>query len=131
MKISYKFVTGEAVEIEVEDAIGESVAELESRSYKLDRKETRRHKSYSDDNGKRDIIVDESVDVEGDALRRVENAKLMNALEKLLPKQRELVRKVFFEGVSETEIACEMGVSQQAISKQLKAIYIKLKKFIN
>jgi len=131
MKINYKFVTGEVIEIEVEDAIGESVAELESKTYKLDRKETRRHKSYSDDNDKRDIFMDDSVDVEEDALRRVENARLMDALKKLLPQQRELVQKVFFEGVSETEIAREMGVSQQAISKQLKAIYIKLKKFIN
>ena len=131
MKINYKFVTGEAVEIEVEDARGEAVVELESKTYKLERKETRRHQSYSDDNDKQDIFVDKSADIEGDVFKKIKYSKLMDALEKLIPKQRELVQKAFFEGLSETEIAREMGVSQQAISKQFKVIYKKLKNFLN
>ena len=131
MKINYKFVTGEAVEIEVEDAMGEAVVELESKTYKLERKETRRHQSYSDDNDKQDIFVDKSADIEGDVFKKIKYSKLMDALEKLIPKQRELVQKAFFEGLSETEIAREMGVSQQAISKQFKVIYKKLKNFLN
>ena len=131
MKVNYKFVTGEAVEIEVEDAMGEAVVELESKTYKLERKETRRHQSYSDDNDKQDIFVDKSADIEGDVFKKIKYSKLMDALEKLIPKQRELVQKAFFEGLSETEIAREMGVSQQAISKQFKVIYKKLKNFLN
>lgn len=130
MKISYKFAN-EAVEIEVEEKWGSVVIELDRQEKNHDRRETRRHESYSDDNNKRDTLANESADVEENVLEKFENIQLMYALEKLLPKQRELVQKTFFEGLSETEIAREMGVSQQAISKQFKVIYKNLKNFLN
>lgn len=54
--------------------------------------------------------------------------ELYAAIKKLRPKQRELVRKVFFEGVSQREIAAEEGVTEAAISDRMSRIYARLKK---
>ncbi|WP_051221168.1 RNA polymerase sigma factor [Eremococcus coleocola] len=53
---------------------------------------------------------------------------LNEALETLDENQRELIEKVFFEGVSQADIAREEGVSKTAIHNRLKRIYEKLKK---
>ena len=43
MNIKYEFITGEVVEIEVPDYMGEVSIEIEKQDYNLNRKETRRH----------------------------------------------------------------------------------------
>ena len=47
MKIKYEFVTGETVEVEVDDSIGKVMVELDRIEYNNDHKETRRHCSLS------------------------------------------------------------------------------------
>jgi hypothetical protein len=43
MNIKYEFLNGEVMEIEVDDALGEIVVEIEKTEYNKNRKETRRH----------------------------------------------------------------------------------------
>ncbi len=131
MKIKYQFATGEIVEIEVDEALGEIVVELERVEYNSNRRETRRHESYSDDNDKQEKLEDKSIDVEAAAEWNADKKNLDDAISQLKPYQQELVQKIFYQGLSETEIARELGISQQAISKQLKVIYKNLKNFLD
>lgn len=131
MKITYEFATGEIIEIEIEEALGGVVIELEKDEYNGNRRETRRHESYSDDNDKQEVLVDKSIDIETMAEWNADKKNLNNAISKLKLHQQQLVKKIFYQGLSETEVAREMGVSQQAISKQLKVIYKNLKNFLD
>ena len=54
---------------------------------------------------------------------------LSSALDCLLPEQRDLIQKVYFEGKTQREIARQEGVDESAISKRMERIYIRLKKF--
>ncbi len=66
MNVRYEFLTGEVSEIEVDDALGQTIVEIEHAEKLSNRRETRRHESYSDDNDKRDRLVDSDADVEAD-----------------------------------------------------------------
>lgn len=62
----------------------------------------------------------------------IKDSRLKNlhkALDSLLPEQRELITKIYFEGLSQEEIAEREGVSKQAISNRVQRIYQRLKKF--
>ncbi len=131
MKIMYEFAAGEIVEIEVDEALGEIIVELERVEYNYNRRETRRHESYSDDNDKQEKLEDKSIDVEAAAEWNADKKNLEDAISQLKPHQQELVQKIFYQGLSETEVARELGVSQQAISKQLRVIYKNLKNFLD
>lgn len=69
MKIHYEFVTGEKLEFEVDDSIGDIVIEMEVLQSRKNRAETRRHNSLEflqeqqpGRNPKQ--FVDEKVDIE-------------------------------------------------------------------
>jgi len=53
--------------------------------------------------------------------------KLRKALERLLPQQKELYRKVYLENRTNTEIAAAEGVTEAAIRGRLKKLYSRLK----
>lgn len=55
MKIQYSYCDGQTINIEVEDNLGEVIIQLERDEYNANRRETRRHESYSNDNDKMDI----------------------------------------------------------------------------
>ena len=48
----------------------------------------------------------------------------------LSDKQKSLIQAVYFDGMSVSDCAKHMGISQSAVSQQLKTIYKKLKKFL-
>ncbi|WP_353892929.1 sigma-70 family RNA polymerase sigma factor [Proteinivorax hydrogeniformans] len=54
--------------------------------------------------------------------------KLTQAMECLLPQQKELFKKVYMDKRSNTDIAAEEGVTEAAIRKRLKKIHAKLRK---
>jgi RNA polymerase sigma-70 factor (ECF subfamily) len=128
MKIKYEFATGEVIEIEVDEAVGDVVIELERDEYNGNRRETRRHESYSDDNDKQEILVDKSVDVMGTVEKRFEYENLNKAMEHLQPQQQELVRRIFFEGEPIVAVAKDLGITKQACNNRLNKIYNQLKK---
>ncbi len=130
MKITYKFVTGEIVEVEVPEEVGEVSIEIDREIRNSDRRETRRHNTLSvmEEKGfqfEDETNVEEQVDV------NIRDEKLNQAIEKLLPKQKELVQKVFYEDTPIVEIAREEGVSEAAIRNRLKKIYTKLEKMLD
>ena len=97
MEIKYEFVTGEVLEIEVEDALGEVLLEFDRRERNNDRRETRRHMSLDGMDFEGEWFVS-SEDTEGAALCQEDMGRLARALEMLSPEQRELVLTVYFKG---------------------------------
>ena len=110
MKIKYESVTGEVMEIDVPIEVAEICIEIEDNTKKKERKETRRHVSLSVLESK-GIQLSENIDIETNTIESEKIVQLQKALKKLLPKQQELIFKVFFCEKSITEIAKEEGVS--------------------
>lgn len=135
MKIKYEFVTGEKLEIEVEDNIGEMVVELEVIQSRRNRTETRRHNSFESMQEQRPgynprQFIDEKADIEQYIVDSEDRERLHQAIRKLEAKDALIVHKYFFENRTMSEIGGELGVSAMAISKRLKKIPDKIKKFM-
>lgn len=52
---------------------------------------------------------------------------LANLLSKLTDDQQWLVQKVFYESVSQTEVAAELGITKQAVQNRLNKIYSRMR----
>jgi len=135
MKINYEFVTGEKLEIEVDNSIGEIVIEMEVLQSRRNRAETRRHNSLESmqeqqpgQNPKQ--FIDEKVDIEQYVVDSDERERLHQAISKLEQRDALIVRKYYFENKTMEAIGKEMGISAMAISKRLKKIPDKIKKFM-
>ncbi|MDR3540699.1 MAG: sigma-70 family RNA polymerase sigma factor [Desulfosporosinus sp.] len=131
MNIKYEFVTGEIVEVEVSDDIGEISIELDRGIYNVDHRETRRHNSVENLQEQGIQLIDDGKNVELIIEKHEMCETLKNVLDKLLPQQRELIQKVFFEGVSVSDIARKEGVDKSAISHRLNRIYQQLQKLLD
>ncbi len=130
-KIKYEFADGTTSEIEVTDelyALHLELVQQEKRNYW---KETRRHISlnYLTENGI--DFEDKAADSLSAYLRREDDERIHNAITKLLPEQQALIKKIFYEGKTITEIAKAENVGKSAIANRLTRIYIKIKKFLN
>lgn len=135
MKIKYEFVTGEKLEVEAEDNIGEIVIEMEVMQSRRNRTETRRHKSLEGMQEDREghypkQFIDRKVDIEQLIIKSDEKERLHLAIENLDDRDSFIVKKYYFENKTMVEIGTEMGVSAMAVSKRLKKIPDKLKKFM-
>jgi RNA polymerase sigma factor (sigma-70 family) len=78
-------------------------------------------------------IPDERIDVEGEALALcgefdIQNDKLLKAVRKLKPSERDVVKRLWFDGLKRKELAGELGVSYDAMRKRTRRIMEKLKK---
>lgn len=128
--IKYEFNDGTISEVEVSDelyAVHEQLLQEEKRNHW---KNTRRHISL-------DYLNEHEIDIEAPdsdplivLIRREDKENLNAAIALLSDKQRELVQKVFFDGMTMTAIAEQENMSQQAISKKIAVIYKKLKKLL-
>ena len=76
MVIKYEFLTGEKIEIEVSNRLGETILQIDNEIKNSNRRETRRHKSLNELNDKADLITNESIDIEKDILQKFERDKL-------------------------------------------------------
>ena len=127
MKITYEFVTGETVEIEVSDEWGEVLVELGNEENRNNHKETRRH--Y-----KLDVQRDDSECLEDSGLSTEDNVavrRILDVAENVLTeKQLNAFRKVCIEGYTERECAKEAQVSQPVIHRTVVRAKNKIKKFI-
>lgn len=77
-----------------------------------------------------DILSDPNSDVEAEVQARYFTEKLRAALSALSDEERELIKKHFFDGLSQVEISREYGVNQSNISRKIARILLKLKNFI-
>lgn len=130
MEIKYEFVTGEVLEIEVEDAMGEVLLEFDRKEKNNDRRETRRHMSLDGMDFEGDTFRAEA-DTLREAMGRVDTERLMEALDMLSATQKGLLLKVYFKGMRIADIARAEGVSEAAVRNRLQKIYRKLKKILS
>ena len=130
-KIKYEFADGTTSEIEVTDELYALHLELVQQEKRNHWKETRRHISlnYLTENGI--DFEDKAADSLSAYLRREDNERIHNAITKLLPEQQALIKKIYYEGKTITEIAKAENVGKSAIANRLTRIYIKIKKFLN
>lgn len=129
--IKYVFADGTESEIEVTDELYALHLELVQQEKRNHWKETRRHISlnYLTENGI--DFEDKAADSLSAYLRREDDERIHNAITKLLPEQQALIKKIFYEGKTITEIAKAENVGKSAIANRLTRIYIKIKKFLN
>lgn len=131
MKIKYEFLIGQIVEIEVSDEFNEVLIAIEKDVYNSNHRETRRHNSIAGMEDKGVQFYDKGMDIPG-LIEQLEISKsLHNALDKLMPQQKRLVQKVFFQGVSIVQAARDEGVNESAIRNRLRKIYKRLKNILD
>jgi len=130
MKIKYEFLTGEAVEIEVSEAISKVLIGIDEEVKNSDRRESRRHHSIDAlaELGIQLTATGEELAASIDA--RETGEELRQAFQKLLPQQRNLLKKIYFEDKSILEIAHEEGVAPQSVHERLNRIYKRLRKIL-
>lgn len=136
MRISYEFITGERLEIEVDDNIGEVIIEMEKMQSRRNRAETRRHNSLEFMQENRDgycpmQFADNRADVEQIIIHSDEKERLHRAIQKLNSKDSIIVKKYYFEDMTMVEIGKELGITAMAVSKRLKKIPDKIKKLLD
>lgn len=129
MKIRYVFVNGEVSEIEVEEALGGLLLELDRQEANNTRSETRRHISLSELSYEGSLF-DAGIDVPEEVWARISAEALREALQKLPAAQRELIVQVYFQGRRPAEIARTEGVSRQSVSERLQRVLKKLQKYL-
>ena len=127
--IKYIFADGTTSEIEVTDEFYALYAELVQQEKRNHWKETRRHISldYLNENGIN--FASPAADLLSVLIQQEDEKQIHRAMAALSDKQKRLVQAVFYEGKSLREIARQVGISHQALSKQLATIYKKIKKF--
>ncbi len=64
------------------------------------------------------------------AIKRSEIERLLKALGKLKPYERELIEMIYFDELSERDCALHYGISQKNINKKKERILVKLNKLL-
>ncbi len=103
-------------------------AELNAPTFRRNRTETRRHIHLSGadiEAGQTEVLPDVPTNMLGE-----DYADLYRAIKKLRPQQREMLRRVFWEGVSQADIARQDGVGESTVSDRMRRIYQRLKKYL-
>ena len=127
MKIRYEFATGEVSEIEVSEELGRVIEEMTHQAALRDRTESRRHVSLNKLLEAGLPLADDNC-VETLAEQAIDRAALLHAMEQLLPQQKELLLKVYFEGCSYADVARDEGVDRSAVRKRMLRIFEKIRK---
>ena len=101
---------------------------LDEHDVKLaDYRETRRHTSlYALDKE----IPDKS-STEDDVMTGIEVDRLKDALKTLTDEQSELIKRVYYDGESQTDMAAEMGIDKTSVRDRLRVIYKKIQTFLD
>ena len=100
--------------------------ECNKPTFNSHQRETRRHCSYDAlDPEDQKLVGSDDVDI---GLPPDEFEELHRAIEQLKPRQREMLTKIFWEGMSQVDIAHADNVSQPAITQRMNTILAKLKK---
>lgn len=128
--ITYKFADGTTSKVEVSDEIYALCEEMEIEEKSSERRETRRHVSMESlvEMNLEPTVTDEYF--KNEVFKNMESEGLQQAISQLLPSQITLLKRVFYEGESVTEIAKNDGIAVCSVSNRLARIYKKLKKFL-
>ena len=111
---------------EIRQNVRDMMEELRKLEYNADQRQYRREKAFIDDLfGQIHSISPSPEDV---ILRKKKYSLLYEAIKKLPTSQRKLIYDIFFNNISQSEIAKRGGVSKPAISQRLKRALATLKK---
>lgn len=77
-----------------------------------------------------DMLPDESVYVEEEAINNILIKRLRDCIGQLPEEDREFIKNAYFDGMSERVMAKSYGISQPAIHKRKSKILLELKKFM-
>ena len=127
MKIKYKFAN-ETIEIDVAEKWGEIVVELNRLEYNVDHTETRRHTSLSSFTYEDRKYFDAGTDLLADL---IDSEVVSRAMANLTERQQYLIRKVYLEGWSYTDLAALEGVDESAIRHAVNRAKRRLKKVLS
>ncbi len=128
MKYEYQF-SNETISIDIPEGDYEVLIELDRVERNVNQRETRRHVSLESLNLDEGLLPSAS-DVESSCIRRFEEEALQCAMDSLLPEQRELICKVFYENRTIACLAREEGVGESAIRRRLSRAFERLKIFL-
>lgn len=84
----------------------------------------------TDDFNGEDILVDTSQEISDTVIHKIMLDKLRDSLVLLSGDEQKLIQEIYFDGLSERNLAEKYGVSQVAIHKRKLRILEKLKKII-
>ncbi|MEA4969941.1 MAG: sigma-70 family RNA polymerase sigma factor [Candidatus Pelethousia sp.] len=129
MKFKYQFAT-EAVDVEVDEEWGAILLDLDRREYNNDQTETRRHASLNAMDYEGEVFINPHTDISAQVELSETQEALRRAMDSLLPQQKALLKKVFFEGIPAAEIARQEGVNKSSVHKRLQRIFEQLKKVL-
>ena len=116
--------------VEVTEEFAAAYAEMERLERLNELKETRRHQSL-DKSMEHGVDVADPSENTFDKIELSErNRQLYQAIAELPPEQQELLKKVYFEYIPQTEIAVAQSVTKKAINNRLARILKKLKKLL-
>lgn len=129
MKIKYEFITGEIMEVEVDDEIALVILNSRKKEASYERKMRRWCYSLDAADDKSCWLMDKGED-ESDAAKQryaeIENFKRQMA--SLTNRQKELLKALFIDGMTQQEYAQKMGINQSNVSRQLRTICKRLRK---
>ena len=130
MKYEYKSAT-EIIVIEISKEWNEILTELDRKERNNDHTETRRHSTLNNNVDDAGWLAVEDLNIE--ALlgkKEISNVERLHSTFKYLSdSQKALLKDLYVNGLTETQIAKKEGVTQQAISCRLRKIFKKIKKY--
>lgn len=121
--------------MEVDEAIYIEFYQMQRRQKYIDeRSKDNKDISYdsltTDEFNGEDILVDDGESVEDQAIRNVTAEEILFVISMLKPSDQELIRAMFYEGISERQYAKRCGVNRNAIHKRKVRILEELKKIL-
>lgn len=125
MKIEYKYVTGETVEVEVGEEWSKILIELDREEYNNNQTETRRHESLDEEG---EWAIDNYSDIDTVIERKELTEKYEEIMASMTAKQMDLIENVFMESMLEVEYAEKCGISPAAVTKRIGGIRKKFEK---
>lgn len=132
MKVFYKFNDDTTSLVEVNDDIATVIQEYEKYEEKINKREHRHCYSYNHEDFNEEYVhefavEDKRSDDDDEPMSSID--RLHIAISHLKPAQKELVKAIYFDGMTQEEYAEKLGVSQVSVSKRLKVVKKKLKEF--
>lgn len=141
-KVIYKVTTKYSIEIETENIDEEKLIEELNKEFERQLKQDKTYhartvsleylnQKYGFELADTSLSEDEIERIEQHELEKEEfNKKLHEAIEKLRPRQKEIIIKVFFEEKTQREVSIELGVAESTISITLERALNNLKKIL-
>ena len=122
----------EIVKIKISKRDWETLKEVDREEYNADQREKRRKRSFVKDfrHNNNNYPIDESDPIHAEVVKNEQNARLYQAIEQLLPEQRQLIKLIFFDEIPSIEIARKENVDKSAISHRKDRALKTLKKLL-